>query len=185
MHLRSCIGIVPLLLWAVGCATNSGDGPRWAEAPEVDLASYETYAWEDRTGAPPATILDNRIRDALRGELEGKGYRESAESPDFVLQHETIESEAVQEGRPLCIGIGLGSWGGRVGGSVGTSVDVGGQDRVRQEQRIAVRVLDPEAQRELWVGTTVALSERPEPEAIERALAALMAAFPDRAPERP
>jgi len=183
-HLRN-IAVPALLLLAAGCATGTGDRPRWAEAPDSDLPSRETFTWEDRSGPPPVTLLSKQIRDAIRRELEGKGYRESAESPDFVVYHETIEREAVEEGRPLRIGIGIGSWGGRVGGSVGTSVDVGGEDRVLQEQRIAVRVLDSGEGGELWVGTTEALGERPEPAAIDRAVAALMAAFPGRGPEAP
>jgi len=126
------------------------------------------------------TILDNQIRAAVRAELVARGYREADDAPDFVVHHETIEGEAVEQGSPVRIGIGIGSWGGRVGGSVGTSVDVGGKDRVLQQQRIALRVLEPNERRELWVGTTAVLDERPDPAAIDRAVAALMKAFPGR-----
>jgi len=110
-HFRT-ITVPALLLLAAGCATGSGDRPRWAEAPDSDLASRETFSWEDHSGPPPGTVLHKRIRDAIRGELEGEGG-------------------------------------------------------------------------ELWLGTTEALGERPEAAAIDRAVAALMAAFSDRGPESP
>jgi hypothetical protein len=172
--------ITALLLWAFGCAGGTGTKPRAAAAPDADIPAYASFGWGSRSANPPATILDNQIRNAVRAELLKKGYVESSEAPDFLVDHEAIEQQAVKKGNPVRIGVGVGSWGGNVGGSVGTSVDVGEKDQVLNQLSITIRALDPQDRRELWVGTTAALAERPAAEAVERAVAGLMMEFPGR-----
>lgn len=181
MITRLCLAAGAVLLLSVlGCASDPGAKPQWATSDEIDVAGLDTFGWADRGGKPPVTILDNEIRDAIRAQLTEKGYVESAESPDFLVSHETVEREAVEQGNPVRIGIGIGTWGGNVGGSVGTSVDVGEGDRVRQQLRIAVRALEAEDRREAWVGITAPLEPQPEAPAIDEAVAELMKEFPDR-----
>lgn len=173
------ITLLAAMITLGGCAGDSGSGPRWAEAPDAGMAARDTFAWEGASGTP-VTILDEHIRDSIRARLLAKGYVESSGEADFLVSHETIESEALDEGHPVRIGIGVGSWGGRVGGSVGTSVDVGEKAKMVNRLNITIRALDPRARRELWMGTTTALPEVPEPAAIERAVDGVMKHFPGR-----
>ena len=73
-----------------------------------------------------------------------------------------------------------GTRSGNVGGSVGTSVDVGEASGPRQQLRVTVRALEPADRREAWVGASAALEPRPEEQALERAIGALMKGFPER-----
>lgn len=165
-----------------GCAADPHAKPNWAEAEDIDLAAYDTFGWQDRAGKPPTTILDNRIRDAIREELTARGYVEATDNPDLLITHETIEEATVRQGNPVRIGIGVGSWGGNVGGSVGTSVDVGKKDEELRQMRVEIRALDRTENREAWVGRTAPLDERPEGAAVDDAVAGVMEGFADRRP---
>jgi len=177
--LRS-VAIFALLLSMVGCAGNAQPKPQWSAAADVDIAAYSTFGWADGTHGPPVALLDNQVRDAVRAELQKKGYTEAAAAPDFLVDHESIEQETVQPANPVRIGIGVGSWGGHVGGSVGTSVGVGGKESVRQENRVTIRAVDPKLNREVWAGTTTTLDERPDANAVNQAVAGVMRGFPAR-----
>lgn len=182
MHCPRPIFFATVLMLALGCASSPDDKPQWVEAAGSDIAANATFGWESGA-APPASILDNQIRDAIRGELTGRGYVESADAPDFLIHHETFEQSAVKESNPVRLGIGLGSWGGSSGGSVGTSMDVGGGEKIVQQIRILVRALEPGSDTELWLGRTAPISEQPDAEAVGRAMAGLLKEFPARRTE--
>lgn len=171
------------LLTAFGCAGPESK-PVWVEASDSNLSSSTTFGWESGD-AEPIAIVDRNIRNAIRAQLLARGYQESTDNPDFLMDHETLEKDAVEHGNPVRIGIGVGSYGGSVGGRVGTSVDVGEKDKVVQQLRIAIRAIDPARDREIWAGTTTALSERPDAAAVERAVTGVMAGFPARAAPNP
>lgn len=169
-----------LLLVLTACAADPGARPRWNQSPDADLGARASFGWADRAGQPPVTILDNQIRDAVRAGLLDKGYVESSDEPDFLVAHETVEQETLEQGSPVRIGIGLGSRGGNVGASVGTSMDVGTGERLKRRMVILIRALEPEDRREAWVGTTAAVPERPDGRAIDRAVSGVLRGFPNR-----
>lgn len=172
------VTVLALLICAFGCAGGAKPKPQWAEAADVDIPAYTTFGWDDGARGPPVAILDSQVRTSVRAELLKKGYVEALDAPEVLVSHETIEQEVVQDPNPVRIGIGVGSWGGNVGGSVGTSVGVGGKEGVRQENRVTIRVVDPRLNREVWIGTTTTLDERPEADAVGRAVAGVMKGFP-------
>lgn len=174
------VATAALLFALIGCAGGPDARPSWTEAADADLAGYERFGWLDPSGKPPVTILDNSIRDAIRAGLIARGYVESADAPDFQIDHETVEQESMAQGNPVRIGIGLGTRSGNVGGSVGTSVGVGGENRVQRRMVITIRAVEPGSRREAWVGSTAALDERPDAATIERAVAGLLKGFPPR-----
>lgn len=174
------VSILTLAISLLGCAGSSGPKPDWETAPDVDISAYSTFAWADGSRGPPVAILDNQVRSAIRAQLLQKGYVETADAADFIVRHETIESETVKQSNPVTIGIGIGSWGRNVGGSVGTSVGVGGKEENLQHNRVTIRALATESDREVWVGITTTLEERPDAPAIDRAIAGVMQGFPDK-----
>ena len=178
MHLR--FFSILLLLSAVGCAGSSQPKPDWQSAPDADIPVNSTFGWSDSARAEPVAILDRQIRDALRSQLIGKGYVESSDVPDFVVSYEAIEFEAVKQANPVRIGVGLGTFGGNVGGSVGTSTDVGGKTKVLQQNGVVIRAVDPESRREIWIGTTTSFDERPDAAVVDKAVAGVMEGFPVR-----
>lgn len=169
-----------MLIAVLGCAGSPDAKPRWVEAAGSNISGYETFGWLDRSGQPPVTILDNQIRDAIRADLLQKGYVETDRSPDFRVGHETFEAAAVKQGNPVRIGIGVGSWGGNVGGSVGTSVDVGDKEKVVQQLSVTIRAVDPDDDREVWIGTTAPMGDRPDAATVSKTVAGVMKGFPAR-----
>ena len=177
LKIKQCLNTA-ILLTLMGCASAPENKPVWVAASDVDFAALNTFGWEN--GMAPATIIDTEIRSAIRNELTAKGYQEATINPDFLIAHETLERDAIKQGNPVRIGIGVGSWGGNVGGRVGTSVDVGEKDKMVHELRIAIHMLDASGEREIWTGTSGAMPERPVAEAISMAVSALLEAFPDK-----
>ena len=179
LRLRRALGALAVVYAAVGCAGIGGPKAEWATAPDVDLGAFSTFDWADGSRDTPQTILDSRVRDALRDELVTKGYEQSSDAPDFLIGYETVEHERGQRSSPLTIGIGVGTWGSRVGGRVGTTVGVGGGE-ADLRYRLAIRALEADGSRELWVGATSTFELPPEERAIDRAVSGVMRGFPDR-----
>lgn len=168
------------LLCLNGCAGAGQPKPVWETAPDVDLAALETFALTPAADDRPLTVLDSTIRRALLAAFQSKGYVESSADPDFLVGYEAIEQETAARGSPVTIGIGVGTWGRNVGGSVSTSVGVGGADGVRETYRLAVRAVDPDGRRELWVGSTTTIEPSAESRVVDRAVAGVMRGFPAR-----
>jgi hypothetical protein len=168
-----------LLALLLGCA-GARPKPDWATAPDADIAALATFGWETPAREAPRTILAGQIREALAAELAEKGYVQSEDAPDLVIGYEIATQEAVQSKSPVTVGFGVGSWGSNVGGSVGASVPVGGKAEPRLENRVTIRAVDPQANRELWIGTTTTLDQTADAKAVASAIAGVMKGFPDR-----
>lgn len=171
------LAVAAALSALLGCA-GARPKPEWATAPGTDLAQLSSYAWSDASAGGPRSVLHSQARNAIRAELETRGYEESSGTPDFLVSHEVVEYERGQRSSPVRIGIGLGSWGRRVGGSVGTSVGVGGGDP-GESYRLVVRAIDPEQNQELWVGGTTSFEMPADEQVIRKAVTGVMRGFPD------
>jgi hypothetical protein len=184
--MAGCLGV--LFFVAMGCAS----GGRWqsesSTAPEADLGAYASFGWlpgaEGRgTSETPLSIRDAKLRDAIRDELVAKGYREVEEDPDLRIGF-TIEAHAKEQTKASPrIGVGIGSWGGHVGTSVETSVPVG-RERVTtvSETRLTIRAVDPDGNREVWVGSaTGEVPENTDESVVGKAVEAALDDFPARA----
>jgi hypothetical protein len=87
---------------------------------DAPWASYATYGWSPAPGVDgndrSLLMLDQNIRRAIAGELQRRGYTESA-NPDLRITYQTTSKDVV-ESNPVRVGVGMGSWGGSFGGSV-------------------------------------------------------------------
>lgn len=69
--------------------------------PAVDFAKYRSYAWlpdqPGPTGRPrlDSPLVQERIRKAIDAALAGKGYSESAQSPDFLVRYDLTAERRV------------------------------------------------------------------------------------------
>jgi hypothetical protein len=150
--------------------------------PQADFAAYRTYGWT--TGDPvdardaPLKLLDGNIRAAIAAELERRGYSAAAPgtTPDLRITYETA-SEQKLENNPVRIGIGVGSWGGNVGGSVNV-----GSPSVRnyQEGTLVVHAIDTARNAEVWQGRVSKKITKgsTDPAAVSQAVAIVMKDFP-------
>lgn len=130
-----------LLLFA-GCS---------ASAPKVDYdpaalhRPLHTYAVEESPGSNIDPLNSQRIRRAIEGNLQAKGYRPGAH-PDFVARYDVYVVEDVPSN--FSFGFGIGSYGHHGGGSVGTSVTP-----TRDKVGIRIDMFDPESGKVFWTAS--------------------------------
>jgi hypothetical protein len=163
-----------------GCATPEPQTQSMRD-PGADFAAFRTFA----LGAAPATgtdqylqLLDQNIRAAIADQMRRRGYLEATDQPDLRMVYETTSAEKI-ESSPVRIGVGVGSWGGNVGGSVGM-----GSPSVRnyQEGTLVIHAVDNAKNTEVWQGRVSARLTKGslEPAAVSRAVSTAMQDFPAR-----
>lgn len=176
------VGLMAAASVLFACA---GAGPRHDSQrdPGVDLAAYRSFAWQpaltEGMGDQPLRLLDARIRDAIRTELTGRGYVEDEADPQLLVTYDTAVKDKVKSS-PFRIGIGMGSFGSNIGGSVNV-----GTPSVKnyQEGVLTIHVIDAAAKREVWAGTVSGEVNRSslDAAAVARAVAIALQDFPRRA----
>lgn len=172
-----------LAAFLAGCITPAPPRHESQAAPGVDLTGFATFNLSPPAGAEvadtPLRLLDVNIRDAIRAEMLRRGYREDEANPDLRIDYETAAEDKLRSS-PVRIGIGMGSWGGNVGGSVnmGTS-----SVESYQEGRLVIHIADARKNQEVWYGTVSGKVDRQKPDAasVARAVALAMEDFPARA----
>jgi hypothetical protein len=181
--------VVPVLLCALallgGCAGSAPAKPESRIDPSANIPASKTFGWP-----PPATNLvstdiaqrsfDDSIRDSINTNLGRKGYQQVETEPDLYVTYDVTPYEKTKS-NPFSVGVGMGSWGGNVGGSVG--VGTGGGSRTVQESRITITVVDRKADKEVWQGTmTGSISPGASSNDIGGVVAQAMSDFPPRRP---
>jgi hypothetical protein len=151
-------------------------------APDANFAAYRTFGWQPPPAGSadePTRLLDTNIRNAIRTEMTRRGYTEVDADPQLRVAYETAADERVKS-NPFRIGIGLGSFGSNMGGSVNV-----GSPSVQsyREGRLTIHVLDAAANRELWFGSIAGSIEKGnlDADAVARAVALAMQDLPARA----
>ncbi|HZF14748.1 MAG TPA: DUF4136 domain-containing protein [Steroidobacteraceae bacterium] len=184
---RMCTSIAVISL-ALGAATLIGGcvspapQPASMRDPQADFHAYKTFGWDaaasGNASGQPLSILDSNIRAAIANDLKGKGYEEAAAgtAPDLIVSFGTARAEKVKNS-PVRIGVGMGSWGGSSGGSVGVSSS--GVKNVN-EGTLVVHAIDRARNAEVWTGhVSRDLGHgNVEPALVQNAVAELLRAFP-------
>jgi hypothetical protein len=138
-----------------GCASQPQQ-PQSMRDPQADFSAYGTFGWDEtaRTDASgqqrPLSLLESNIRSAIAAEMKRKGYQPAPDqaTPDLLIAYETERAEKLKN-NPFRIGVGVGSWGGNTGGSVGMSTS--GVKEV-SEGTLVVHVIDPARKAEVYQG---------------------------------
>jgi hypothetical protein len=176
-------GLVALAVLLVGgCASAPAPEPESMRDPSAAWASYSTYGWTPASGldagGQPLQILDQDIRRAIAAEMQRRGYAETATDPDLRMTYETASKDVV-ESNPVRVGVGVGTWGSHVGGSVNV-----GSPSVRnyREGTLVIHAIDSARNAEVWQGriSTRISKGSTEATAIATAVAAAMRDFPAR-----
>jgi len=180
---RRLVGILALLATALaaGCAS-APPQPESMRDPGADFSAFRTFYWAPAPGVSnadaPLLMLDRNIRDAIGAEMRRRGYVESAESPDLRIAYDTASQEKI-ESNPVRVGIGMGSWGGNVGGSVNV-----GSPSVRnyKEGTLVIHAIDAGRNAEVWQGRVSGRIGKGslEPAAVTAAVSTAMRDFPAR-----
>lgn len=151
--------------------------------PNADFTRVRTYAWLDETSGvqgdrPDVTsLLDRRIRRAVDGELQRKGWSgvERAEADALVAYHLGVETKL--DVNTIDTGYGYGRWGYRGGVSTQTTVTE------YQEGTLLIDVIDPKSKQLIWRGSgqaRIRRSSTPEQreQRIDEAVAEILKSFP-------
>lgn len=169
-----------------GCATSSDAQPESMRDPQADFGAYRTFGWQgtgataDAASEEPLKLLDSNVRAAIAAELQKRGYVEApaGATPDLRMAYETASADKL-ENNPVRIGIGVGSWGGNMGGSVNV-----GSPSVRnyREGTLVIHAIDAARNAEVWQGRVSKKITKGslEPAAIAAAVATAMQDFPIR-----
>jgi hypothetical protein len=172
-----------LMTLLVGCTTPQPPDHQSQIAPDADFSAYSTFSWQPLPAGnvdEPMRLLDTNIRTAIRAEMTRRGYTEVDADPQLRVAWETAADERIKS-NPFMIGIGLGSFGSNMGGSVNV-----GSPSVQsyREGRLIIHVVDAAANRELWFGSIAGSIEksRLDADAVARAVALAMQDLPARVP---
>jgi Domain of unknown function (DUF4136) len=170
------------LLLAVGLVTagcaSPPPKPETMRDPSVNFANFKTFGWTasgttEATEAP-VLLLDTNIRNAITAVMQRKGYvlAPAGTTPDLRIAYETASADKI-ENNPVRVGIGMGSWGGNVGGS---------SIRNYTEGTLVIHAIDSARNAEVWQGRVSGKVTKGslEPAAINQAVATAMADFPVR-----
>ena len=86
-HAKAWIAAAAALALA-GCATTSGPDITVDYDRAADLGSYKTYGFPEQVGTDRAgysTLVTQYFKDAVRREMERRGYAYDAEDPDLLV----------------------------------------------------------------------------------------------------
>lgn len=179
--------VVALALAAAGFVAGCASPPPKPDSmrdPAVNFSNFRTFGWTDggptADSEPPVRLLDAHIRAAVTDVMKRKGYVEApaGTTPDLRIAYETASAQKL-ENNPVRVGIGVGSWGGNMGGSVSM-----GSPSLRNytEGTLVVHAIDTARNAEVWQGRISGKLTKgsTEPAAINQAVAQAMADFPVR-----
>ena len=187
--LHTCLAVIGLVLGAAtlsaGCASQAPQ-PTSMRDPQADFSAYKTFAFDekgraDASGAQqPLSILDQNIRAAIKNQMTAKGYAEApaGTTPDLFVAYETAKAETIRN-NPFRVGIGVGSWGGNVGGGVSTSTPDAKQVT---EGTLVIHAIDQAREAAVWEGrVTRELGKAgADPAVVQGAVAEVFKDFPAR-----
>jgi hypothetical protein len=164
----------------VGCASNA---PRFEADPAVDLAALKRFGWHaaprEATHPLDSEILRKRVRSSVAGDLTARGFVHDQAAAEFLVRSHLIVEAKAKPAPRLSIGLGTGSYGG----SMGTSVAVGGSTEIGKAQdglTLVIELRDARSDELLWQGwreVKAAIGDPTRPD-LDAAVRAILADFP-------
>jgi hypothetical protein len=190
------LSVVVLATWLAGCAASPVAAPRldldWSHDPQAGFTGFVTYAWLPglRLSAEDprvdSALLEKRIREAVSGELEAKGYqRKLAGTPSFYVSYE-VSMQGKLDVHAVSRGYGFDpAWGGMYQGQSGRGAQGMAKDvKEADHGTLILDVIEPAENKLIWRGTVGTRvfpdtdTERRKIERINDAVKRLLARFP-------
>ncbi|HNP35365.1 MAG TPA: DUF4136 domain-containing protein [Woeseiaceae bacterium] len=143
--------ILAATAWLAGCASAPAKSQSMID-DQANFDEYKTFGWlapaSADGGNAPASIVDTRIRAAITTEMQRKAYvaAPAGVTADLLLDYEAARTDKVKS-NPFRIGIGVGSFGGGVGGSVSTSTS---SIKNVSEGSLVIYAVDSARNAEVW-----------------------------------
>jgi hypothetical protein len=174
---------LPALLLAATVVACTSTAPRFEADPSADLVALKRFGWHaaprEATHPLDSEILRKRVRSSVAGDLTARGYAFDQAAAEFVVRSHLIVEANAKPAPRLSIGLGTGSYGG----SVGTSVAVGGSTEIGKAQdglTLVVELRDARSDELLWQGwreVKPAIGDPTRPD-LDAAVRAILADFP-------
>jgi hypothetical protein len=153
----------------------------------VDLSSYRTYGFMSPLGTDKAgysTLITSHFKDAIRREMDARGYQYTETNPDLFVNFNVNVQEKVDVRSTPSASMGVGYYGYR-GGMYGTYPMYSGTDvdTIRYKQGTAnVDLVDAAQKRLVWEGIAEGKLQKKAMEdpqtAISKVIAEMFAKFP-------
>ena len=138
-------------------------------APETELSGYRSYGWlraDNQPAHAPETIIDQKVRAALKRELAQKGLVEGpADSADFLIGYHVLQEHVTS----------VSDWGN---GIYGWAPEVS----TYNQGTLIVDFVDPRTNRVFWRSSANRAVEPPggliDTARLQRAAAAMVRSYP-------
>jgi hypothetical protein len=145
----TCLVLAATVLHA-GCAPATTK-PKPIVDEQANFAEFKTFSLRtsgNNTDAEPMSLEESRIREAITKEMRRKGYDEApaGSSGDILIDYKAARTEKMKS-NPVRVGIGIGSFGSGVGGSVSTSTS--GVKNI-SEGSLVINAVDSARNAEVW-----------------------------------
>jgi hypothetical protein len=179
--------IIATLSLIAACTNTAPAKPESQIDPTANIPQFGTFGWQPSQNNLVSTDVTQRkfdegIRNSISTTLTRKGYAETAADPDLLVSYEIGEYDKKKSSSPFSVGVGMGSWGGNVGGGVGMSTPIGGSSATK-ESRLTIHVVSRKADKEVWTGTmTGSLAPGASPNDINGFVAQTLSDFPAKRP---
>jgi hypothetical protein len=156
---------------------------RTQSAPTLDILKYQSFGFvehPDTDKSTYTTITTRYLKDAVAREMVARGYTQSEQSPDLLVNFNVGSKDKVESTPGPAVGVGYGRWGWR---NWGWGVGYGGSDvRTVTEGSLTIDVVDQSRKELVWTGTaqgrlTKKALDNPQP-AIDDAVSAIFAKYP-------
>jgi hypothetical protein len=178
------IAIVFAVLIAAGCQSKNVNTDYDTSADFSQLRRYQFQDDKDNVDKQFEPLLSGRVKNALEQSLAAQfNLAKPNEAPDFRVRYFVKPVEKKVDDRPK-LGIGLGGFGGNVGGGISLGIPLGG-NKLDQQAQIVVDFVHPTSGQLLWRGNTVVGLSSSEPETndkqVQQGVNEILKEFPPKA----
>lgn len=173
-----------VLVFVSGCGTTISVTSDFDKS--VDFSKYKTFSFYHlKTTGEVSKLNADRIVNAINLELKGKGYVESKDNPDLLINAVTVLQEKIATSVSTTSYYGYGGYYRPYGYGYGYGYPVGNSTAVNtynyKDGTIMVDILDAKTEKLIWEGTgSSEITSKPsDPEkAIGYAISKILASYP-------
>lgn len=171
-HLRTSTRSFLLISLSIALVACSAKPPpvKVEQAKFVSFAAYRTYAWLPSTGGPDKDLFGERVRNEIEVQLAGKGFVQTLDGPNLLVQTEVVVEERNAET--------LGDFA-RYEAAGGTQNFYSAFAIGYEEARLTVDVYDAATRQRVWRGMTpVAMDAKHRTDRAAAGVAEMFKSFP-------
>ena len=105
--MKKYFSILPAAVAVAFLLTSCSATTHFETAAGVNFSNYKTFGWANVNGEKKEDIadndiVDNNIKNAITTQLENKGWRETTQNPDVILDYNVmVEKKVARESEPV------------------------------------------------------------------------------------